>query len=122
MHDSLPPTRRFVEQRAVTAGPVFVGRENEMAVAEECLRGASVGQPSVIMCLGEAGVGKTRLAREALDSAVGRGFLVVWGTADETAGTPPHWPWQQVLRSLASRIDLVRLADDSSQARSVADR
>ena len=102
-----------MEEAPVTAGLTFVGREREMAVAAECLTAAEGAQPSVIVCLGEAGAGKTRLAREVLDAAARRGFVVAWGTADDTAGTPPHWPWQQVLRSLASSVDLVRMADDA---------
>lgn len=91
-------------------GPIFVGREREMALANECLRAAAGGQPGLILCLGEAGAGKTRLAREAMDAA-DPDVLVAWGTADDAVGTPPHWPWQQVLRSLALRLDLVALAD-----------
>lgn len=84
-----------------------------MAVADECFSRGAGGQPGLIVCLGEAGAGKTRLAREALEAAVDRGFLVAWGTADDTTGTPPHWPWQQVLRSLAASADLVGMADGS---------
>ena len=94
------------------AGAAFVGRETEMAVAEECLTIVAGGQPALIVCYGEAGAGKTRLAREAASAANQSGFLVAWGTADDTAGTPPHWPWQQVLRSLAAKSDLVGLADE----------
>ena len=93
-------------------GAEFVGRETEMSVAEDCLTRVAGGEPGVIVCYGEAGAGKTRLAREAVGAASQRGFLVAWGTADDTAGTPPHWPWQQVLRSLAARTDLVGLADE----------
>jgi predicted ATPase len=81
-----------------------------MVVADECFSRAARGQPGLIVCLGEAGAGKTRLAREALEAAVDRGFLVAWGTADDTTGTPPHWPWQQVLRSLPASADLVGMA------------
>jgi DNA-binding CsgD family transcriptional regulator/tetratricopeptide (TPR) repeat protein len=84
-----------------------------MAVAEECFSRGARGQPRLIVCLGESGAGKTRLAREALEAAVDRGFFVAWGTADDTTGTPPHWPWQQVLRSLAANADLVGMAEAS---------
>ncbi len=97
----------------MAAGPEFVGRENELAVSHEFLTAAAGGQPGLVVCFGEAGAGKTCLAREALDGAGARGFLVAWGTADDTAGTPPHWPWRQVLRSLSESTDLVGLATQS---------
>jgi DNA-binding CsgD family transcriptional regulator len=102
-----------MEGGMVVARTEFVGRETEMTVAEECLTAVAGGQPGLIVCFGEAGAGKTRLAREAMGVASRRGFLVAWGTADDTAGTPPHWPWQQVLRSLAARTDLLGLAEQS---------
>src|SRR4029453_1800827 len=88
----------------------FVGREAEMAVLTDSLAAALDGLPRVVLCEGEAGMGKTRLAPELVGGAGGRGVLWGWGSAPETSGAPPFWPWCQVLRALARRVDLQTLA------------
>jgi DNA-binding CsgD family transcriptional regulator len=90
----------------------FVGREAEMAVLTDSLAAALDGLPRVVVCEGEAGIGKTRLAQELLEVAERRGVLGAWGSAAETSGAPPFWPWCQVLRALARRVDLQGLADE----------
>src|SRR5581483_1307735 len=75
----------------------LVGRERELAVLQRCWRAALDGQPNLVVIVGEAGVGKTRLATE-LASEVGRaGATVAWSRAHEDAGTPTYWLWRQVL-------------------------
>jgi hypothetical protein len=88
----------------------FVGREAELAVLADSLAAALDGLPQVVVCEGEAGIGKTRLAQELVGVAERRGVLWVWGSAAETSGAPPFWPWCQVLRALAGRVDLQALA------------
>ncbi len=51
---------------------------------------------------GEPGIGKTRLA-EAFSEAAGD--RVVWGSCHETEGSPPFWPWRQVLRDVIDEVD-----------------
>jgi DNA-binding CsgD family transcriptional regulator len=88
----------------------LVGREAELAVLADSLAAALDGLPQVVVCEGEAGIGKTRLAQELVGVAERRGVLWVWGSAAETSGAPPFWPWCQVLRALAGRVDLQALA------------
>jgi len=88
----------------------LVGREAELAVHADSLAAALDGLPRVVVCEGEAGIGKTRLAQELVGVAERRGVLWVWGSAAETSGAPPFWPWCQVLRALAGRVDLQALA------------
>ena len=90
----------------------LVGREAEMAVLTGSLAAAFDGLPRVVVCEGEAGIGKTRLAQELLGVAERRGVLWAWGSAAETSGAPPFWPWCQVLRALARRVDLQALAGE----------
>ncbi|MDQ3646511.1 MAG: AAA family ATPase, partial [Actinomycetota bacterium] len=82
-----------------------------MAVFEECLEAALSQRPRIVLCRGESGIGKTRLAEEALGSAGTRGAIAVWGRGAESAGAPPYWLWRQVLRALAERVDLREIAD-----------
>ena len=58
---------------------------------------------------GEPGVGKTRLAEHAADQARRLGLRVAVGRATEDDGSPPYWPWRQVLRALAIATTTVKL-------------
>jgi tetratricopeptide (TPR) repeat protein len=51
---------------ATRAGPQLIGRRDELARLEDELSRASVGELRVVLVLGEAGVGKSRLSRELL--------------------------------------------------------
>jgi DNA-binding CsgD family transcriptional regulator len=82
----------------VTAS-LFVGRERELARLREAFDAAREGEPRVVMLAGEPGIGKTRLAEELAEYAPGHGALVLWGRAQEFAGTPPYWPWVQMGRA-----------------------
>ncbi len=90
----------------------FVGRDHELAVLARCLEEARVGQARLVLCQGEPGVGKTRLAEELLTLAAPKGVTGVWGVAVDWAGVPPYWPWRQVFRALADMVDLTTIADN----------
>jgi predicted ATPase len=45
-------------------GPALIGREEELAVLDAQLGRATRGEFSIVLLLGDPGVGKTRLARE----------------------------------------------------------
>ena len=47
-----------------TAAVPFVGRDRELARAVGLLDGARAGHGRLLLCTGEAGIGKTRLAEE----------------------------------------------------------
>ncbi len=49
---------------------------------------------------GEAGIGKTRIAREVAFRAENRGVRVVWGSSWEGNGAPAYWPLIRVARVL----------------------
>src|ERR671921_309229 len=91
-------------------GTSFVGRDRELAVLEECLASALVGRPQLVLCRGQPGIGKTRLAAEVSSRAESAGAMVVWGGAREAGGAPPYWPWRQVLRTVADHVDLRAVA------------
>src|SRR5712692_4645191 len=54
--------------------------------------------------MGEAGIGKTRLAEELNQEANARGWAVAWSRAYEQEGTIPYRPWTEVLRTLLQDI------------------
>jgi hypothetical protein len=54
----------------------------------------------MLLLCGEAGIGKSTLARWAAEQSAGEGIAVHWGVCWEAGGAPAYWPWTQLLRSL----------------------
>ena len=77
----------------------FVGRQRELAELKSALEDAMSGQGRLVMLAGEPGIGKTRLSQEIAVYAETQGSRVLWGRCYEEEGTPPYWPWLQILRS-----------------------
>jgi hypothetical protein len=103
----------------------IVGRRRELDSLRAWLEGARDGAGRLVLCVGEPGIGKTRLAQELAGSALAGGSAVAWGRCVETEGAPAYWPWRQVLRSLkldpdtllsGEAEDRFRLFDDVTQA------
>ncbi len=90
----------------------LVGRERELAALVEHLESALAAHPRVVLCRGEPGIGKTRMAEELTGLAAARGVPVAWGPAAESSGAPPYWPWRQVLRAVSASVDIVKSADE----------
>jgi DNA-binding CsgD family transcriptional regulator len=86
---------------AAALAPVFVGREQELAVLGACLEAVAAGSGAIALLVGEPGIGKTRLAEEAASHAQRGGARVLWGHCYEGEGAPAYWPWVQVLRAYA---------------------
>ncbi|MBW0117853.1 AfsR/SARP family transcriptional regulator [Pseudonocardia abyssalis] len=93
----------------VTSAPVepprrtgFVGRRTELSALVGRLSAAADGSGSVVLVGGEAGIGKTRLAEEAVAAAAAVGARVAWSRCADEAAAPALWPWTQVLRALGS--------------------
>jgi DNA-binding CsgD family transcriptional regulator len=96
----------------------FVGREKERASLGGRLRAALDGTGQVALLAGEPGVGKTRLAEEVTSVAHGLGFRCCWGRATDDEGSPPYWPFEQVLRAIGATMP----ADESAPAQDAAER
>ena len=89
------------------AGPVpggLVGRGRELALLTSWLDRARAGVGRLVLCAGEPGIGKTRLAQELADRARADGVPVAWGACTEAEDAPALWPWRQVLGALG--VDL----------------
>ena len=67
--------------------PVLVGRDGEMRHLRGALDAASTGRGKTALLVGEAGIGKSRLARELSAAARQRGIVVLTGRA--VAGQVP---------------------------------
>ncbi len=89
----------------------LVGRQHELTVLDGCLEAAIAGNPQLMVCRGEPGIGKTRLAEELVTAATAKGVPAVWGRGVEADGAPPYWPWRQLLRATAEVVDVSALAE-----------
>lgn len=76
----------------------FVGRSDVLARLEATLEAAAGGRGRVAVVTGGPGIGKTRLIEELAARAEPRGFRTLAGWCYEGEGSPPYWPWGQVLR------------------------
>ena len=66
----------------------------------------------MILLVGEAGIGKTRVIHEFAAQAGERGALVLWGRCHEHAGAPPYWPWVQAIRVYTATCGPDQLRED----------
>lgn len=85
--------------------PVQIGRERESAViAEHCDVVVASGVGAMLLIAGEAGVGKSRLAAEALQLAESRGLGRLVGQCAADAGLP-YGPFVTALRRRIRTLD-----------------
>jgi len=77
-----------------------IGRQPEQDQISAALQALSAGRGSLLLLCGEAGIGKSTLARWAAEQAGDEGLAVHWGVCWEAGGAPAYWPWIQLLRSL----------------------
>jgi DNA-binding CsgD family transcriptional regulator len=77
--------------------PVVVGRSAELAALAGLVADAADGRGGVAVLVGEAGVGKSRLAREAAALAAGRGVLVLSGRAVPAGSPLPFRPLSEAM-------------------------
>src|SRR3954447_20528946 len=86
------------------AGPwsaAMVGRDRQLADLRELAAAAASRRPRVVVVLGEAGIGKTRLIDELAHDLERDGVLVVGGNCSPGAGRGlPLAPVSEVLQAL----------------------
>lgn len=82
---------------------LFTGRTSEYQALVECYRRAATGQPQVVTLRGEAGIGKTRLAKEFLAWAVTQGAETLHGNAFESGSRMLYQPLIEALRPRLER-------------------
>lgn len=87
--------------RPALVSGVFIGREQEISRLTKSLDDAIRGRGGFSMIVGEAGIGKTRIAEELATHARLSGAQVFWGRCYEGEGAPAYWPWIQMLRAYA---------------------
>src|SRR5215472_5953216 len=86
----------------LVGGPVpFVGRERELSRVHAALAGDS----RLLLIVGDAGVGKTRLVEEGVRRACADGLVAVWGCCLPLAATLPLLPVAEALGELSKLED-----------------
>lgn len=93
----LAPPRPSPTDRALTC-PVLVGRTPEIAALTGHLEAAVAGQGRAVILSGEAGVGKSALAREVERLATERGFRLLSGVTLESDTGVPYAPFVSAVR------------------------
>ncbi|MDQ4075752.1 MAG: AAA family ATPase [Chloroflexota bacterium] len=83
----IPPTPSLLK---IEQGTPFVGRSAELERLCTLMQAARRGQGRTILVAGEAGIGKTRLAHEALRAAASAGMITIEGAAYEHEGQLPY--------------------------------
>ena len=71
----------------------LVGRDAQLDVLADRVAALADGRGGLVLLAGEPGIGKTRLAEEAVALARPRAPRPPWATAVEGEGAPPLWPW-----------------------------
>ncbi len=91
-------------QRRLVGHAPLVGRQTELAVLDDALRGAVSGAGSVVFVVGEPGLGKTRLVQECrkrfmawVGASTGRLPLWLEGRCASYASSTPYGLYQQLL-------------------------
>jgi predicted ATPase len=77
---------------------LFVGRPRERQLLHEQLLAVGQGRGGLIQLSGDAGIGKTALARTILSQARQQGLTVLWGSCYEGEGHRPFGPWLEILQ------------------------
>jgi hypothetical protein len=104
-----PMTRSLSGPAARSA---MVGRVGELDVIDQALRAADEGSGSIVVVEGESGIGKSRLAEEAVHRAEAAGWRTAWSTCMDEVGSPALWPWRDTTSSLGLVVPTVAPDDD----------
>jgi class 3 adenylate cyclase len=104
--------RRRLQAAALRGLTRFVGREPELAALTQALERARAGHGQMVALVGEAGVGKSRLVYECLQSPRTQGWRVLEAASVSYGKATPYFPVLELLRRYAQ-------VDDHDDARSI---
>src|SRR2546421_12790477 len=90
--------------------PTLVGREEQLFALEDALLAAHRGESRFVALGGEAGMGKTRLARELATRARRLDWQGLWGAGSQAELPLPDLPLVEALGDYLSRQDVARRA------------
>lgn len=79
--------------------PVLIGREDDLQALDRLMAQAREGRGRIALISGEAGIGKSRLVREAKGRAA-QGTMILEGACFQTESTLPYAPLLDLFRKL----------------------
>ena len=83
----------------------FVGREEELRICSQVIDEVEIGEPTTVLVLGEAGLGKSRLSTAVADQVRDRGGLVLTSHGlDLDGGELPYGLVSELLRDLDRQV------------------
>jgi len=97
--------------------PVLVQRDDQLAILEDALLAARRGDGRFVVLSGEAGIGKTRLARELVGEARRLDCAVLWGGCSEAEVSLPYLPFVEAIGNYIDGRDPAALAADLGPSR-----
>lgn len=86
--------------------PVLVGRDGELQTLVRSLGSSGSELTSLVLLMGEAGVGKTRLARELSRRSSESGLTVMWGSCPQVELSLPYLPFLEAVGNYLATSDL----------------
>jgi hypothetical protein len=86
-------------------GEQLVGRDAEIELGRQTLVEARAGNARVILISGEAGVGKTALARQMVTDAIEAGYFTAIGHSSELGAGVRFAPIRALVRDLARSFE-----------------
>jgi DNA-binding CsgD family transcriptional regulator len=86
--------------------PLLVGRAREQAALRDVLATVVSGRGQLVLLGGEAGIGKTTLARDLSGAATSRGCRDLAGSCYDLTNTPPYGPWRDLFEASRREPDL----------------
>jgi class 3 adenylate cyclase len=96
--------------------PTLIGRDEQLFVLEDALLAAHGGESRSVALGGEAGMGKTRLARVLAQRSERLGWDVLWGACSEAELALPYLPVVEALGNYLSRNDPQEIAQSLGPA------
>lgn len=100
-----------------TVSPSLVGRQADFEALEDAYADIVSGSTRTLLIGGEAGIGKTRLVAEFLQSMPPEAIVLRGQSVDFDRDAPPYAPILAALRSLAQEVGEAALFDASGPAR-----
>lgn len=97
----------------------LLGRDREVATAEQAVRAALTGTPAVVVVAGDAGIGKSTLVRAVADRASRLGVGVGVGVCLDVSSQRPQGPVVEAMRQLGAPT---AAGDVTEVVRAVAER
>ena len=90
-------SRSALSQTKALLCPTIIGRYRELRAINDALVDVQEGRGRAIFLLGEAGIGKSRLAREAAAAAEAHSMTVLLGRAVQAPSPVPYRPLAEAL-------------------------